>query len=82
MAEKRKLPVHKDVYKHSGGGHYRVLDHAVSNSTNAAQYVEMVLYVSLTNGQMFVRDKKEFYEAVEWPDGEVRPRFVLLSDCI
>lgn len=69
------------VYKHKGGGRYRVL-FVVEDSTNSrigpgGEKNEVVVYVSLTYGKLWCRDLAEFVEEVVWPDGERRPRFVL-----
>ncbi|MDB5195048.1 MAG: hypothetical protein JWO84_232 [Parcubacteria group bacterium] len=64
------------IYTHHKGGRYTVL-HATKESTNARQGTDGVVYVSLTTGSIRHRDLVEFLEEVTWPDGVVRPRFIL-----
>ncbi len=64
------------IYAHYKGGRYLVL-HIAEESTNARPGSKGVIYVSLTYGKIKHRDLSEFTEEVEWPDGNMRPRFVL-----
>ena len=59
------------VYQHFKGGRYRVLFTAKDSETQT----DMVVYVSLTNGGVWVRPAAMFNEVVE-RDGVSRPRFV------
>lgn len=64
-------------YRHFKGGLYTVLFQA-EESTNARKGGSGgVIYVSHTYGKIKYRDLDEFLEEVEWPDGVMRPRFVL-----
>jgi len=60
------------VYKHFKGGRYRVLTTALHSETDDS----LVVYVSLTTGEVFARPMTMWREEVVWPDGERRPRFV------
>lgn len=66
------------VYMHYKGGKYRVL-FVAKESTNARSGGKTVVYVSLTNGNIFTRDLSEFTETVKMPDGKEVPRFALES---
>ncbi len=68
-------PVLHGQYDHYRGGKYLVL-FVGEESTNARQGAKVVVYVSLTYGMVKCRDLREFNEIVEWPDGQMRPRFV------
>jgi hypothetical protein len=65
------------VYEHHKGGKYLVL-FVADDSTNARMGNKLVVYVSLTYGAIKCRDLSEFTELVAWPDGKMRPRFILL----
>ncbi len=67
------------IYRHKKGPKYLVL-HVVRDSTNSREGSEGVVYVSLDHGNINYRDLTEFVELVEWPDGKMRPRFVLDED--
>ena len=62
------------LYLHHKGGRYRVLMLA-TESTNARVGTPVVVYISLTTGDVHTRDFEEWREPVPWPDGETRPRF-------
>lgn len=70
------------VYRHFKGGRYRPL---FVGRLSEQRDVEVVVYVSLTNGEIWVRPWKLpllegddcWSDRVEWPDGNDRPRFVL-----
>lgn len=62
------------IYRHYKGGRYLFLMTALE-STNGRDRCEVVIYVSLDNGQVNVRDKIEFHEPIIWPDRMLRPRF-------
>lgn len=64
--------VNPGLYNHFKGGRYRVLMTAIDSETQQ----ESVVYVSLDHGTVWVRPASMWIEAVEWPDGVKRPRFV------
>lgn len=79
-----------EVYRHHGGGTYRVL-FIVHDSNNQSHECnedmvcpQQVIYLSLDSGphcgQMNARSDSEFGSLVVWPDGKMRSRFVRLSD--
>lgn len=62
----------RGAYKHFKGGHYFVYGVAYHTETDEP----MVVYTPDTDGGDFwVRPLDMFNEEVEWPDGEMRPRF-------
>lgn len=63
------------LFGHYKGGQYRWLFDAIRSEDHLT--VEVV-YVSLTNGRVFVRPRSEWEELVEWPDGVARARFEFL----
>ncbi len=66
-----------ETYKHYKGGLYTVL-FVAEETTNARKGGNGgVVYVSHTYGKIKYRDLDEFTEEIEWPDGIVRPRFIL-----
>lgn len=60
-------------YKHFKGGRYRVLGMAKHSETEEP----LVIYISLSSGDFFARPPAMWQEKVLWPDGEMKPRFVL-----
>lgn len=64
--------VNPGLYNHFKGGRYCVLMTATDSETQQ----ESVVYVSLDHGTVWVRPASMWNEAVEWPDGVKRPRFV------
>lgn len=62
------------MYKHFKGGLYRVLLEAKDSET----LEEMVVYIHLDNGEIWVRPKKMFLEKVT-RDGKVFERFELVK---
>src|SRR5262245_21876031 len=66
------------IYRHYKGGLYRVLG-MIRDSTNATAGRWLVQYVSLTYGEVHARHVDEWLEDVEWPDGEVRSRYIFAS---
>lgn len=60
------------IWVHFKGGRYRVLFTAKDSETEA----DVVVYVSLTKGGVWVRPVAMFTEVVPWPDGTSRSRFV------
>lgn len=72
------------LYRHTKGDLYEVLG-LVQDSTNGSPepYGWMVHYRSLHppphRGGVYVRRHAQFVELVPWPDGQVRPRFILVG---
>ena len=64
-------------YRHHKGGTYTLLGIAEC-SEDRSQH--MAVYVSHKRQKMLVRPAAMFFEDVTWPDGETRPRFVLIED--
>lgn len=64
------------VYRHHQGDLYTVLMTG-HNLTNSANNEKMVVYRSHTLEKINIRELQEFIEPVTWPDGKIRPRFVL-----
>ena len=60
--------------RHYKGGRYLILFEAMESS-NGRERKPVVIYASLDKGTVNVRDKEEFFESVEWPDGARRSRF-------
>lgn len=76
MSQKQTIQSGK-TYKHHKGGLYTVL-FVAEETTNARKGGNGgVVYVSHTYGKIKYRDLDEFTEEIEWPDGIVRPRFIL-----
>src|SRR5581483_7591185 len=74
---KKPIVIPGKVYTHYKNGRYTVLC-LTEESTNARKGNNGgVVYVSLTYGKIKHRDFDEFTELVEWPDGKMRPRFIL-----
>jgi len=62
------------VYRHFKGGYYTLLHKAKCSSTKS----DMIVYMSLKDGQLWVRSRKEFFGYVDRPDYEYKgPRFTL-----
>ena len=75
--QKMELPISGKTYKHHTSGRYVVIC-LCEETTNARKGNSGgVIYVSLTYGKIKHRDLSEFIEEVPWPDGIMRPRFVL-----
>ena len=68
------------TYKHYNGGLYTVLFWTEETTNSRKGNNGGVVYVSHTYGKIKYRDFDEFVEDVEWPDGTVRARFVLLEE--
>jgi len=64
-------PSHPAVYRHYKGGLYRVLFEARNSTNGPDDGLPVVVYVSLTNGHVFVRDLAQFHEYVELDSGKV-----------
>jgi hypothetical protein len=60
------------LHKHFKGALYTVLFVARDSETEK----EMVVYVSLKHGTIWVRPVSMFTELVQWPDGHQAPRFI------
>lgn len=69
------MPVQPGIYKHYGGGRYRVLFEAHNSTNGPREGISMVVYVSLTTGRINVRDALEFVGDVTVDGVSVR-RFV------
>ncbi len=70
------------IYEHYKGGKYLVLlvaEDSTNDRITDDKKNKMVVYVSLTNGKIWCRTLSEFAESVEWPDGQRRSRFVLVT---
>jgi hypothetical protein len=57
-------------YRHYKGGVYEV----IGTARNSETLEEMVVYISVKDGQMWVRPRKMFLEEVDW-EGRKQPRF-------
>ena len=64
--------IESSTYLHFKGGKYRVLFEALHSDEKEP----VVVYVSMIFGTVWVRPTKEWSEMVEWPDGEMRTRFI------
>lgn len=66
-------PPEVQLYRHYKGGVYRFVSEATFVDTKAA----VIVYCSLASGEMFVRDKVEFFEEVQVPGSSTKrvPRF-------
>lgn len=77
------------VYRHRGGGLYRLLFVARDSQNGPGEGQGLVVYVSLTTGNVCVRTLAEWSEPVDWPafaadvegherlfPAEKRPRFI------
>jgi hypothetical protein len=79
QVEQRALYPIQGVFRHYKGGLYTVLFVA---RLSEARETEVVVYVSHTNGSIWVRPLHPrtgvdaFVDVVVWPNGESRPRFV------
>ncbi|MBU2103871.1 DUF1653 domain-containing protein [Patescibacteria group bacterium] len=65
------------TYEHYKGGLYTVLFVTEETTNERKGNNGGVVYVSRTYGKIKHRDFDEFTEEVEWPDGAMRPRFIL-----
>lgn len=74
MSEERILKENK-IYRHYKGNDYQIL-HIAFNATNDRDMEKLVVYKSLKDGQVWVRNYDEFNSVME--DGSYR--FVELSD--
>ncbi|MBU1292929.1 DUF1653 domain-containing protein [Patescibacteria group bacterium] len=68
------------TYQHYKGGLYTVLFVTEETTNERKGNAGGVVYVSHTYGKIKHRDVDEFVEEIEWPDGVVRPRFILLGE--
>ena len=60
------------TYQHFKGGRYVTLVRA----KDAISGIWTILYMSLLDGTIWVRDEIDFSAVVKWPDGKHRSRFV------
>ncbi len=65
----------EQIWKHYKGKHYKVVVLCKHSETGEA----LVVYQRQEDGNIYARPIKMFFENVEW-EGEVIPRFKLLSD--
>ncbi|MEK7019863.1 MULTISPECIES: DUF1653 domain-containing protein [Bacillus] len=65
------------LYRHYKGGLYRTLSEVAYHSETEE---EMVVYISVETGKVWVRPSKMFHELVTAEDGSVVPRFIELSE--
>ena len=61
------------TYQHFKGGVYSVEAIATDTKDGMSQ---VVVYRSLADGRVWVRDLPDFEEPVRWPDGSFQPRFI------
>lgn len=71
--QKPRGDIEDGTHLHKTGGRYQVLHTA---ATLEADMTEVVVYVSLTDGRVWVRPAASWLEPVRWPDGTIRPRFL------
>lgn len=62
--------------KHFKGGKYEVIAFGMS----AYDCTDVVVYKSLTDGLIWVRNASEFDDLVKWDDGIERTRFIKCDD--
>lgn len=70
--------VKNQIYRHYKGHDYRVLTLAQMEATGE----DVVVYKALHDesaSKIWVRPLSSFTEPVTWPDGTIKPRFVLLD---
>lgn len=65
------------LYRHYKGGLYRVL---VDPAFHSETQEEMVVYMSVKNGKVWVRPSKMFHELVDLPNGQVVQRFAEVNE--
>lgn len=68
------------IYRHYKGDLYFVTGFAIDATNESADETPFVMVVYQRDYALFVRDEDEFVEVVKWPDGEMRPRFVRVTD--
>lgn len=66
----------KGIYQHYKGGEYQLIDKAIDEKSNK----EMVVYKSLKDKKIWVREKSNFLEMVKKDKGEEQERFKFLRD--
>ena len=65
------------LYRHYKGGLYRTLSEVAYHSETGE---EMVVYIAVATGKVWVRPSKMFHELVTTDDGAVIPRFREISE--
>lgn len=63
------------LLQHFKGTKMRVLHRALDSATCK----DVIIYVHLDDGRIWVRPVEEFFQMVTWPDGERRTRFTLVE---
>lgn len=66
------------LYKHYKGGLYRVIGEAKHTETEE----DLVVYMSVETGLLWVRPCEMFHELVDLPDGQVVPRFEEVDELV
>lgn len=64
-----------NVIRHRKGTRYTVLH--IGKLATDGKPVDVVVYLSMDDGQVWVRPKSEFKELVVWPDDVTRTRYVV-----
>lgn len=64
------------IYKHFKGGMYRML----FLGRDCTTLESVVTYMSLKDGQIWIRKESEWNDQIQWPDGVTRTRFVRIED--
>lgn len=64
-----------NIWQHFKGGLYRVLFLAADAETKKS----LIVYMSLTDGSLWVRPEDDWVKEVLWADGQVRPRFIMIE---
>jgi hypothetical protein len=60
------------LYRHYKGNLYRVL---IDSAFHSETQEEMVVYMSVNDGKVWIRPAKMFHELVDLPEGRVVQRF-------
>jgi hypothetical protein len=60
------------TYQHYKGGLYQAITTARHSETQEL----LVIYMSLSTGDLWARPQAMWSDEIVWPDGEKRPRFV------
>jgi hypothetical protein len=68
-----------NVYRHYKGGFYRVLHECVISTNGPDDGKIGVVYVSMTNGHIFMRERNQFHEMLSLDAGIV-PRFTRIAE--
>ncbi len=67
------------LYRHYKGALYVVLGKARQSNNGQDEGTDVTVYYSFERKHMCVRNTAQFIELVQWPDGEMRPRFDLVE---